>query len=153
MQVSNAVTRSVEGTGLGLVMVPRLAQLHGGTVAVTSEPDKGSCFTVWLPLHEGVRPDSSAAETRVATHAERRLALIVEDNDDAAALMRAQLEAEGFEGRRAASAQAAPALGDGVTPDVHHPGNLLPGMGGGGFPGRPKGAPGWGGGPVGGGSG
>ena len=141
MQVSNAVTRSVEGTGLGLVMVHRLAQLHGGTVAVTSEPEKGSCFTVWLPLHEGVRPDGPAGS--VATRAGRRLALVVEDNDAAAALMRAQLEAEGFEVRQAASAEAALALANEFTPDVITLDILLPGMDGWEFLARLKETPPW----------
>jgi signal transduction histidine kinase/DNA-binding response OmpR family regulator len=143
MQVSNAVTRSVEGTGLGLVMVHRLAQLHGGTVAVTSEPGKGSCFTVWLPLREGVRPDGPAAEPRLATRADRRLALVVEDNDEAAALMRAQLETEGFEVRRAASGEEALALAGEFTPDVITLDILLPGMDGWEFLNRLKETPPW----------
>ena len=143
MQVSNAVTRSAEGTGLGLVMVHRLAQLHGGTVAVTSEPGKGSCFTVWLPLHEGMRPDDPAAGPRLATRADRRLALVVEDNDEAAALMRAQLEAQGFEVRSAASAEAALALAGEFTPDVITLDILLPGMDGWEFLDRLKETPRW----------
>jgi two-component system phosphate regulon sensor histidine kinase PhoR len=37
------------GTGLGLAIVKHVAQLHGGRVAVTSEPGAGSTFTVTLP--------------------------------------------------------------------------------------------------------
>ena len=130
MQVSNAVTRSAEGTGLGLVMVHRLAQLHGGTVAVTSEPGRGSCFTVWLPLREAARADDPAAEPRAAGRAGRRLALVVEDNDEAAALMRAQLEAEGFEVRLAASGEEALGMAGEFTPDIITLDILLPGMDG-----------------------
>ena len=39
-----------EGTGLGLTVVQRLADLHGGSVALSSQPGRGSCLTVWLPL-------------------------------------------------------------------------------------------------------
>jgi signal transduction histidine kinase/CheY-like chemotaxis protein len=130
MQVSNAVTRSAEGTGLGLVMVHRLAQLHGGTVAVTSEPGKGSCFTVWLPLSEVARPDNAAGEPGRAAPGERRVALVVEDNEEAAALMRAQLEAEGFNVRCAATGEEALALAGEFTPDVITLDILLPGMDG-----------------------
>jgi signal transduction histidine kinase/CheY-like chemotaxis protein len=130
MQVSNAVTRSAEGTGLGLVMVHRLAQLHGGTVAVTSEPGTGSCFTVWLPLDEAVRTDGPALAPRAAARSERRLALVVEDNAEAAALMRAQLETEGFEVRLAGSGEEALALAGQFTPDVITLDILLPGMDG-----------------------
>ena len=42
-----------EGTGLGLALVSRLAQVHGGIVRVesTGVPGQGSCFTLLLPLH------------------------------------------------------------------------------------------------------
>jgi signal transduction histidine kinase len=44
-----ALSREVEGTGLGLVLVLKLAQLHGGAAALSSTPGEGSCFAVWLP--------------------------------------------------------------------------------------------------------
>lgn len=43
----------VEGTGLGLALVSRLAALHGGRVTVESEVAVGSCFTLYLPLSHG----------------------------------------------------------------------------------------------------
>ncbi|MGV2827171.1 ATP-binding protein [Myxosarcina sp. GI1(2024)] len=39
-----------EGTGLGLVLSRKLAQLHGGDIVITSQLGKGSCFTLYLPL-------------------------------------------------------------------------------------------------------
>jgi signal transduction histidine kinase len=48
-QLDSSLARRYEGTGLGLVLVMKMAQLHGGTVAMSSEPGKGSCFAVWLP--------------------------------------------------------------------------------------------------------
>lgn len=48
-QIDSALSRRHEGTGLGLAMVKRLAELHGGTVSLQSAPDRGSTFTVWLP--------------------------------------------------------------------------------------------------------
>jgi signal transduction histidine kinase len=49
-QLDSSLARKFEGTGLGLSMVRRLAELHGGTVNVSSELGKGSCFTVHIPL-------------------------------------------------------------------------------------------------------
>jgi len=48
-QVDSSLSRQAEGSGLGLAMVKNLAELHGGTVSVSSEIGKGSCFTVSLP--------------------------------------------------------------------------------------------------------
>ncbi|GGC79435.1 response regulator [Undibacterium terreum] len=49
VQLETPLTKKHEGTGLGLALIKRLAELHGGTVAVASAVDQGSCFTVWLP--------------------------------------------------------------------------------------------------------
>ena len=38
-----------EGTGLGLSVCRRIAQLHGGSISVQSTPDEGSRFTLHLP--------------------------------------------------------------------------------------------------------
>jgi two-component system phosphate regulon sensor histidine kinase PhoR len=42
----------VQGTGLGLPLVRRIAERHGGDVTVSSEPGKGSIFSVLLPVAE-----------------------------------------------------------------------------------------------------
>ena len=44
------VTTRPKGTGLGLPIVQKNVDNHGGAVEVDSEPGKGTCFTVWLPL-------------------------------------------------------------------------------------------------------
>ena len=48
-QVDSSLTRQHDGTGLGLALVKRLTELHGGGITVTSEVGQGSCFTVSLP--------------------------------------------------------------------------------------------------------
>ncbi|HXQ78135.1 MAG TPA: response regulator [Gemmatimonadaceae bacterium] len=111
-QIDSGLARKYEGTGLGLVLLKNLAELHGGSVAAESEVGKGSRFTVWLPL----RPPKSASirtPTRVPVFGRpngalgARTALVVEDDFKSADLVRVQLEAEGFEVLHAASAEAA----------------------------------------------
>jgi signal transduction histidine kinase len=48
------------GTGLGLPLCRRLAELLGGRLQVTSQPGVGSCFSVVLPLHSPM-PGAAAA--------------------------------------------------------------------------------------------
>jgi signal transduction histidine kinase len=49
VQLDSGLTRQYPGTGLGLALVRRLVNLHGGSISVESEPGKGSRFTVSLP--------------------------------------------------------------------------------------------------------
>ncbi len=52
VQIDASLARLYEGTGLGLALVRRLAEMHGGSVSVKSEVGKGSRFTVSLPWQE-----------------------------------------------------------------------------------------------------
>jgi signal transduction histidine kinase len=49
-QAGEAMTREAEGAGLGLYITKRLVEAMGGTITVTSVPDEGSTFRVWLPV-------------------------------------------------------------------------------------------------------
>jgi len=49
-QLDGGLDRRYEGTGLGLALARKLAQLHQGDIVVASELGKGSCFTLRLPL-------------------------------------------------------------------------------------------------------
>ena len=61
-QVDSSLSRQSEGTGLGLALVKHLAEMHGGTVSVTSHVGNGSCFTVALPWEIDPLPDLDEIE-------------------------------------------------------------------------------------------
>jgi len=106
-QLDSSLSRKTEGTGLGLALVHKLAQLHGGTVALASTPGHGSRFLVWLPWREA-NPDlddTKAMQRQPSAPPARPVALVIEDNDRAAELVRLQLEPEGLEVVRAATAR------------------------------------------------
>ncbi|TAN49268.1 MAG: ATP-binding protein, partial [Rhodospirillales bacterium] len=49
MQVDSGMNRKQEGTGLGLPLAKNMVEMHGGTMTVESEPQKGTRVTVRLP--------------------------------------------------------------------------------------------------------
>jgi CheY-like chemotaxis protein len=108
MQVDSSAARRQEGTGLGLSLVRRLAELHGGTVGVASRPGAGSRFCVWLPYRAAapaVQEGRSTPEVTAPPVPTMPLALVIEDDDRIADLIAAQLHAEGFQVMRAATAE------------------------------------------------
>jgi PAS domain S-box-containing protein len=65
VQLSSGLTKKYQGTGLGLFLVSRLAELHGGSVSVTTEIGQGSRFTVSLPWRRADGLVSPIDEDRV----------------------------------------------------------------------------------------
>jgi signal transduction histidine kinase len=54
--VDRSLARHVGGCGLGLAIVRRIVDAHGGSICVESERRKGSVFTVELPILSGAGP-------------------------------------------------------------------------------------------------
>ncbi|MBJ7899622.1 MAG: response regulator [Cyanobacteria bacterium RI_101] len=50
LQLDSGLNRRFSGAGLGLALVKRIVELHGGRVSLDSQLGAGSCFTVWLPV-------------------------------------------------------------------------------------------------------
>ena len=142
-QVASPEGRTQEGTGLGLAMVRRLAELHGGAVAVSSEVGQGSRFTVWLPIHAAQPYQENLEQLQMPQITLRSTALIIEDDDRAATMMRLQLESLGFQTRRALSAEDALTLSEHFVPELITLDIRLPGMDGWEFLQRMKTIPRW----------
>src|SRR5690606_7266836 len=106
VQGERSIDRSQGGLGIGLTLVRRLAELHGGSVqAESAGPGQGARFTVRLPAED---PPAVAAEAGLRADARRRplrIALI-EDNDDVRTGLRMLLENEGHSVREARDGEA-----------------------------------------------
>ncbi|MBI1878896.1 MAG: PAS domain-containing sensor histidine kinase, partial [Chloroflexi bacterium] len=81
VQVDSSLSRQHEGTGLGLALVTRLVELHGGSLTVESEPSQGSRFIVSLPWQESfeITQKLEPAETLLDNFSFRRV-LVIEDS-------------------------------------------------------------------------
>jgi CheY-like chemotaxis protein len=119
--------RSQGGLGIGLALVKKLVEMHGGRVEVKSVPASGSTFTLRLPLAEALV--SSATEPARSLSVARRL-LLVDDNVDAIQSLQMLLELSGHTVRCAHDSEAALAMMEEFLPDVCVLDIGLPGMDG-----------------------
>ena len=96
-----------KGTGLGLSQVYGFTRSSGGDVQVESEPGKGATISLLLPRTLKAPPESELVQRRdVAGHRNGRI-LLVEDDDQVAAMIREMLAALGYDSERAISGDAA----------------------------------------------
>jgi signal transduction histidine kinase/CheY-like chemotaxis protein len=95
VQGERDLDRSLGGLGIGLTLVRRLAELHGGSASAASEgPGRGAEFTVRFPAIEPPASAGAAAAHELPAAAQRDV-LLVEDNSDAAEMLRGLLELGG----------------------------------------------------------
>ena len=156
-QVGSTSRRPDEGTGIGLALVKELAVLHGGTVEVESEVDKGSVFTVRLPVEEGtadehveppvevtewdvdagipelprmgeITADAADDEHRADGLTEDELVLVVEDNHDVRAYIVENLT--DFRVQEAGNGETGLNLAIELTPDLIITDVMMPEMDG-----------------------
>jgi len=132
IQVEQSIDRSQGGLGVGLTLVRRLVELHGGVVYATSAgPGQGSEFTVRLPMIDepvAPLPESVNGNRLQPSHSLR--VLVVEDNLDTAHTMAAVLRLAGHDVRVASNGPAALAAADGFHPHAVFLDLGLPGMDG-----------------------
>jgi signal transduction histidine kinase/CheY-like chemotaxis protein len=95
-QIDHPIQRRVRGTGLGLPLTRRLAELLGGTVRVESQLGLGSTFSATIPLVYGARPDA-VVHARVERRHARAPVFLVTDTPDLAARYETLLRGSGWE--------------------------------------------------------
>jgi len=97
-QAERSLDRSQGGLGIGLALVKRLTELHGGTVAVSSVVGQGSEFVIHLPVIPTAEPAKVSSPSRQAKEALNRLRiLVVDDNVDTTLSFSILLRALGHE--------------------------------------------------------
>ena len=100
IQGRRSIERADGGLGLGLTIVRRLVELHGGEVSAHSDgAGSGSTFSVYLPVAPTVGDAAATAAPvpKLVSSPTRRRVLVVDDNEDAAMMLAALLESLGFE--------------------------------------------------------
>lgn len=107
-QADESTTRRFGGTGLGLSISRELATLMGGEVGVSSEPDRGSCFWLELPLPRAPLPEPAPPPPPGGLQGMR--VLMVEDNPVNMLIAVAMLEGWGVEVEQADDGAQALAL-------------------------------------------
>lgn len=118
-QIDSAHGRGLAGLGIGLALVRNLVELHGGLVEVESDgPERGSTFTVKLPLATGiVRENISSKET--SNHSKRSFRVLVVDDMRAMRVVTEQLlQKLGHEVQIAENGEVALTKLDSFKPDV-----------------------------------
>lgn len=120
-----------EGLGIGLNLVARLLQMHGGSVeAMSGGRDRGSEFVVRLPLSEKPARESAAEPGKAIPPPPGIRVLVVDDNHDAAEVLALLLESMGLNAKTVNSGPAALAAIPHYRPNVLLMDIGMPGMSG-----------------------
>jgi PAS domain S-box-containing protein len=125
VQAHHTIDRTRGGLGIGLTLVKRLAELHGGTIHAASDGDgdgRGSTFTVRIPTVAAPKVADDAAVVNADGNGHRRAfesrrVLLVDDNHDSREMYRAVLRAHGHDVCEAPDGESALALFEQRAPD------------------------------------
>ena len=119
VQADPGITQQYGGTGLGLTITRRLAQLMGGEVSVASELGKGSVFTLSIPANfaDANAALGAAAEVDAVQGADGApLVIVIEDEPDARELAARALTRAGFQVQGVGGGEAGLALARAKAP-------------------------------------
>jgi signal transduction histidine kinase/CheY-like chemotaxis protein/tetratricopeptide (TPR) repeat protein len=132
-QADASTTRDYGGTGLGLALSRRLCRMMGGDITVQSAPDRGSTFTIHLPLDVAAATESRMEPDQPPPESLRkgaRSVLVIDDESSVRDLLTRTLCKEDFQVFTAAGGEDGLRLAREVRPDVITLDVLMPGMDG-----------------------
>jgi signal transduction histidine kinase/ActR/RegA family two-component response regulator len=116
-QASAKISRDFGGTGLGLMITRRMANMMGGDVSVTSTPGEGSTFTLWVPqFYNGFGATTEDGATD--GHTGGPLAIVIDDEASARDLVVRALTQVGFSVRTARTAESGLSLARSENPSL-----------------------------------
>lgn len=116
VQGERTLDRAQGGLGIGLSIVKRLIEMHGGTITAHSDgPGRGSSFDIRIPLAQAAPFTTEPAATPPGRP--RRI-LVVDDNEDGAKMLAALLQFEGHEVTTSSSGLEAVEMAKTAKPDV-----------------------------------
>ena len=115
VQLDSKLSRQYAGTGLGLALVKRLAELHNGSVEVESTPGQGSRFSILLPWEAAALEIKVPAETAPGTF---RTSMTFDDDDAHADLLTLILKNLGIHNINQPVALGAVDMAAAFVPDV-----------------------------------
>lgn len=129
VQGSITIDRSQGGLGIGLALVRRLVELHGGSVDAHSDgASLGSTFTIRLPRAQPAA--APAPQMASGTDSGKATVLLIEDNEDGREMMATMLDAFGYSVQQAADGVQGVQMAHIATPDVALVDIGLPGIDG-----------------------
>ncbi len=119
-QAQHVPDRVQDGLGIGLSLVRKLVELHGGTVSVSSEGvGQGSSFEVRLPVMQASMPAPAAqAAPVVGSASDGYRILVVDDSTDSATMLCELLEINGHTVKTSNTGHEAIACAAGFHPDI-----------------------------------
>jgi PAS domain S-box-containing protein len=126
IQLDSNLNRKYTGTGLGLVIVKQIVELHNGYVSIDSEVGKGSCFSVKIPQNY-LKPDEESTTKKTndltvdlstSPVPEAPLILLAEDNEVNINTFSSYLTTKGYRILLAQNGQDAITLSQSYQPDL-----------------------------------
>ena len=128
-QIENVSSQNRSGLGIGLNVVKKLVEMHGGTIqAFSVGENKGSEFILRLPLAEEelAAAESDTAQTAnikmpengTVSHSKEKRILVVDDNADAAEMLEILLSGDGHKVRTASDGETGIETAKTFQPDI-----------------------------------
>ncbi len=133
-QADNSTTRKYGGTGLGLTITKRFAEMMGGTVAVTSKEGQGSTFSVILPAYiDDTQKQENPMPPEVTSHPEMKKGshvLVIDDDPIIRELLQNYVSKLGYQVSVASGGDEGLHIAQQLKPDAITLDIMMPGMDG-----------------------